>query len=198
VDPVEIPDQGGVGGVAYQTMLYEFKAGLNEYFASLGPEAPVRTLEDVIAFNEANADREMRYFAQEIFYQAESKGDLTSTEYLRALESARTLSRAEGIDALMDEHDLDAIISPTTRPAWKIDLVNDDISSNGSSGPAAIAGYPSITVPNGYVFGLPVGVLFFGRAWSEDVLIRIAYAFEQATMHRRAARLLPSLDLRNA
>jgi amidase len=140
----------------------------------------------------------MPYFAQEIFEDADTLGGLDSPAYLEAKETARRLSRDQGIDALMDEHSLDAIVSPTTRPAWKIDLVNRDVSSAGSSGPAAIAGYPSITVPNGYVFGLPVGILFFGRAWSEDVLIRIAYAYEQATMHRRAAPLLSSLDLRNA
>lgn len=198
VDPAHLATRQRIGGPSYQVLLYELKADLAAYLNMSGRPNGMAALADIIAFNEANTDREMPYFAQEIFYEAEAKGDLSSPEYLQALATARTLSRAQGIDALMEEYQLDAIVSPTTRPAWKIDLVNDDISSNGSSGPAAIAGYPSITVPNGYVFGLPVGILFFGRQWSEGVLIRIAYAYEQATRHRRAARLLPSLDLPNA
>ncbi|MCH7992626.1 MAG: amidase, partial [Gemmatimonadetes bacterium] len=156
------------------------------------------TLADIIAFNEANADREMPYFGQEIFYEADAKGDLTSRDYLQALEAAGILSRDEGIDMVMEAHDLDAIVAPTTTPAWKIDLATDDGSSHGSSSSAAVAGYPSITVPNGYVHGLPVGILFFGRQWSEGLLLRVAYGYEQTTQHRRAARMVPSLDLRNA
>ncbi len=186
------------GGPSYQVLLYELKADMAAYLEMSGRPNGLATLADIIAFNEANADLEMPYFAQEIFEEADAKGDLTSPEYLRAVETARVLSRAQGIDAVMDEHQLDAIVSPTTTPAWKIDLATDDGSSHGSSGTAAVAGYPSITVPNGYVFGLPVGILFFGRQWSEDVLLRIAYGYEQVTQHRRAARLLPSLDLRNA
>ena len=125
-------------------------------------------------------------------------GGLDSTEYREALETARRLSRAEGIDALMQEHELDAIVAPTTRAAWKTDLVNGDMSSAGASSPAAVAGYPSITVPNGYVHGLPVGILFFGRAWSGGTLLRLAYAYEQSTHHRAPARLLPTIDLANA
>ena len=121
-----------------------------------------------------------------------------SPEYLEAVRITSTLSRAQGIDAVMEEHRLDAIVAPTTGPAWKTDLVTDGGSSYGSSGSAAISGYPSITVPNGYVFGMPVGILFFGRAWSEGQLIRLAYAYEQATQHRRAARMPLSLDLANA
>jgi amidase len=156
------------------------------------------TLADLIAFNTANADREMPYFGQEIFEECVELGGLDSAEYLEAKETARRLSQDEGIDALMERHRLDAIVSPATRHAWKTDLLNGSVSSAGSSGPAAIAGYPSITVPNGYVSGLPVGILFFGRAWSEGTLIRIAYAYEQASRHRRPARLAPSLDPRSA
>jgi amidase len=198
VDPALHPTRDRIGDPSYLVLLYELKADLRAYLQAAGIPNGMGSLADIVAFNRANVHREMPYFAQEIFEDADTLGGLDSPAYLEAKETARRLSRDRGIDALMDEHRLDAIVSPTTRPAWKIDLVNRDVSSAGSSGPAAIAGYPSITVPNGYVFGLPVGILFFGRAWSEDVLLRIAYAYEQATMHRRAAPLLPSLDLRNA
>jgi amidase len=198
VDPALHPTRDQIGDPSYLVLLYELKADLRAYLQAAGIPNGMGSLADVVAFNRANVHREMPYFAQEIFEDADTLGGLDSPAYLEAKETARRLSRDRGIDALMDEHRLDAIVSPTTRPAWKIDLVNRDVSSAGSSGPAAIAGYPSITVPNGYVFGLPVGILFFGRAWSEDVLLRIAYAYEQATMHRRAAPLVPSLDLRNA
>lgn len=197
IDNTIIETRRRFGGPSYQVLLYELKADLAAYLQSSGQPNGMATLADVIAFNEANASREMPYFGQEIFYEAEAKGDLSSREYLQALETARVLSRDEGIDAVMETHRLDAIVSPTTTPAWKIDLVASNGSSNGSSGSAAIAGYPSITVPNGYVLGLPVGILFFGRQWSEDVLLRIAYSYEQLTQHRKAARLLPSLDLPN-
>jgi amidase len=137
----------------------------------------------------------MPYFRQEIFEQAQEKGPLTSPEYIAALATAARLTREEGIDALMDEHRLDAIVAPTDGPPWTTDLVTGDHFLGGSSSPAAIAGYPGITVPLGYVFGLPVGISFFGRAWSEPVLIRLAYAFEQATLVRRPPRFLPTADL---
>ena len=196
-DTANISTRVSMGAPSFQVLLYELKADLAAYLEMSGRPNGMATLADIIAFNEADSDREMPYFGQETFLEAEGKGPLTSSEYLESKELARRLSRDEGIDALMEEHQLDAIVAPTTRPAWKIDLVNRDVSSNGSSGPAAIAGYPSITVPNGYVHGLPAGILFFGRAWSEGVLIRIAYAYEQATRHRQAAKLLPTLDLAN-
>jgi amidase len=198
VDPAPIPTRDRISEPSYLVLLYELKADLRLYLREAGFPNGMGSLADVIAFNRANADREMPYFGQEIFEQADTLGDLTSQAYLDARENARRLSRDEGIDAVMDANGLDAIVAPTTRPAWKIDLVNRDVSSAGASGPAAIAGYPSITVPNGHVFGLPVGILFYGRPWREDVLLRLAYAYEQATLHRRPARLLPSLDLRNA
>ncbi len=195
VDPADIPSGRRMGGPAYQVLLYEFKAGLSDYLGALGPSAPARSLADLIAFNEANADREMAYFGQEIFLEAEAKGPLTDSEYLEAKELARRLSQEEGIDQVMDEHSLDAMIGPTGGPAWTTDLVTGDHFTGSSSSPAAISGYPNITVPAGFVFGLPVGVSIFGRAWSEPKLIQIAYAFEQATKHRREPTFLPTLDL---
>ena len=195
VDPADIPTRQQMREPSFQILLYELKADMAAYLATLGPSAPVRTLADIIAFNEANADREMPYFGQDIFIEAEEKGPLTEPEYLEAVADARRLSREEGIDAVMNEHRLDAIIGPTGGPAWKTDLVNGDHFGGSSSSPAAISGYPNITVPAGFVFGLPVGISFFGRAWSEPVLLRIAYAFEQATRHRQAPGFLPSLEL---
>ena len=197
VDPTLLATRQRIGPPSYRVLLHEFKAGLERYLEAAGRPNGMATLADVIAFNEANAEREMPWFGQEIFEQAVQLGGLETPEYLEALEAMRRLSRAEGIDALMEEHHLDAIVAPTTRAAWKTDLVNGDMSSAGASSPAAIAGYPSITVPNGYIFGLPVGILFFGRAWSEGTLLRLAYAYEQATRHRKPARLLPTLDLAN-
>jgi len=194
VDPAEL-DIGDAGDAEWQVLLYEFKADLNAYLGALGPAAPVHSLEEAIAFNEQNRDVEMPYFGQEIFELAQEKGPLTSPEYLDALATGLRLTRAEGIDALMDEHRLDAIIAPTDGPPWPTDLVGGDHFLGGSSTPAAISGYPDITVPLGYIFGLPVGISFFGRAWSEPVLIRLAYAFEQATNVRQAPRFLPTADL---
>ena len=186
VDPVEIGKMGAVGGAEFDVLLYEFKAGINEYLATLGVGAKVRTLADLIAFNRAHEREEMPYFAQEIFEQAQKCGPLTDAKYLAALAKVRSSTRAKGIDRVMNAHRLDALVAPTSGPAWLIDLVNGDADGGGSSSPAAEAGYPSITVPAGYAFGLPVGISFFGRAWSEPTLIRIAYAFEQAAGARHA------------
>ncbi len=173
------------GSASYQVLLYEFKADLNAYLAS-HPSAPVRTLAGIIEFNTAHKEEEMPWFDQDIFLAAQEKGDLTSAGYLEALEKSKRIYGKEGIDALMEEHHLDAIIAATNGPAWTIDHVNGDHFSGSSSSPAAISGYPNVTVPMGYVHGLPVGISFFGKAWSEPVLIRLAYAYEQATKHRKA------------
>ncbi len=194
VDPIEIAHRGEVGRHEYEAMLYEFKAGLNAYLAELGAGAPVASLADVIAFNEANAEREMPFFGQEILIEAEGKGPLTEAAYQTARGTANRLSREEGLDATLAEHRLDAILGPSGGPAWVTDLVHGDHFSVGSSGAAAVAGYPNVTVPAGTVHGLPVGVSFFGAAWSEPTLIRVAWAFEQAAPHRRPPRFRATVD----
>jgi len=195
VDPVEFEHRGEIDEPEFEVLLYEFKADLNQYLASLGPAAPMKSLADLIAFNDQNKDREMPYFGQEIFLQAEEKGPLSSKAYLDALEKSKRLAGAEGIDAVVAAHQLDAIVAPTGGPAWTTDLVNGDHFGGGASTLAAVAGYPAVTVPAGSVFGLPVGLTFFAGAWREAALIRIAFAYEQATTHRRAPRLLPTADL---
>jgi len=194
VDPAPIPHRGEVGRHEYEAMLYEFKAGLNEYLAGLGDDAPVASLADVIAFNEAHGEREMPFFGQEILIEAEGKGPLTEAAYQTARDTANRLSREEGLDAALAQHRLDAILGPSGGPAWVTDLVHGDHFSVGSSGAAAVAGYPNVTVPAGHVHGLPVGVSFFGAAWSEPTLIRIAWAFEQATKHRQPPRFRARVD----
>jgi amidase len=193
VDPADIPHAGTYDDAELEVLLYELKADLNAYLAALGPAAPVRTLADVIAFNERERAREMPYFGQELFVRAQAKGPLTSPGYRKALRDCRRLSRTLGIDAVMTRHRLDALVAPTGNPAWPTDPVNGDHFTGSSSTPAAVAGYPSVSVPMGDAWGLPVNLSFIGRAWSEPVLIRLAYAFEQITMHRKAPRFLPTL-----
>jgi len=195
VDPADLPSHGKFDDSEFEAMLYEFKADLNKYLASLPVSWNRRTLKDLIDYNSKHADEEMPYFGQELFLKAEEKGPLTSKKYKDALAKNLRLSRKEGIDAVMDKHKLDAIVAPTGGPAWTTDLVNGDHFTGGSSSPAAVAGYPNINVPVGDIFGLPVGISFFGRAWSEPVLIKIAYAYEQATKHRIVPRFLPTADL---
>ena len=195
VDPAEVPHQGEYDETELEVLLYELKADLDAYLATLGPSARVKTLADVIAFNEKNADREMPCFGQELFIKAQAKGPLTDKAYLDALAKNRRLSREEGLDAILTQHNLDALVAPTGGPAWLTDCAVGDHFGGGSSTPAAVAGYPNITVPCGYSFGLPVGLSFMGRAWSEPKLIRLAYAYEQATRWRKAPRYLPSLGL---
>ncbi len=181
VDPIELPE---LKGDAYQIMLYEFKAGLNAYFARLGAQAPVGSLKELIEFNERNREKELPWFGQEILIEAEAKGPLTEPHYLELLAASRQSSRDEGLDAVMNKHQLDAIVAPTTGPAHVTDFIYGDRDTGGSTTPAAVAGYPSLTVPAGRVSGLPIGISFFGRAWSEGLLLKLAFAFEQATRHR--------------
>jgi amidase len=194
VDPANVETNSKLGDPEFEVLLYEFKADLNSYLASLGPKAPVKTLADIIAFNEQHKDQEMPWFGQEIMIRAQAKGPLTEKKYLDALAKDNRLSRAEGIDATMTKHKLDAIVAPTGGPAWPTDLLNGDHFGGGSSTPAAVAGYPNINVPAGFAHELPVGISFFGRAYSEPTLIKIAYAYEQASKNRKAPQFIPSLS----
>jgi len=196
VDPADLPTWGKWRDQENEILLYEFKADLNSYLTGLGPQAPIHTLEEAIKFNDAHPTQEMPFFGQELFVQSQSKGPLTSKDYRDALEAAQRLTRKEGIDAIMDQHKLDALVAPSGGPAWLTDPVDGDSFGGGSSSAAAVAGYPGITVPAGFIFGLPVGISFFGRAWSEPTLIRIAYAFEQATKVRKPPKFLPTADLK--
>ena len=189
IDPADLPTHGKFGDSEFTVLLYELKADMNAYLA-LRPDAEVHTLKDLIDFNNKNADKEMPYFGQDDFIKAQAKGPLTEKEYVNALATNHRLSRKEGIDAIMDKHHLDAIVAPTAGPAWLTDLVNGDHVGGGSSDAAAVAGYPDITVPAGMISGLPVGISFFGRAWSESTLIKIAYSFEQATKARKPPRFI--------
>jgi len=195
IDPVVIPTAGKFDDSELEVLLYELKADLNAYLATLGPQAPVKSLKDIIEFNEKNRDREMPYFGQDLFIKAQGKGPLTTPAYLNALKKNHLMSRTQGIDFVLKQHRLDALIAPTGGPAWPTDLVNGDHFTGGYSTASAVAGYPHITVPAGYVLGLPVGLSFFAGAYSEPKLISVAFAFEQATKARRPPKFLPTADL---
>jgi amidase len=195
VDPAVLPSHGKYDDDEQQVLLYEFKADLNAYLSGLSPNVRVRSLADLIAFNREHRSQEMPYFEQELFEQSQEKGPLTEKAYLKARARCVKLSRAEGIDALVTKHKLDAIVAPTIVPATVNDLVLGDGNWPACTTPAAVAGYPHITVPAGFVHGLPVGLSFFGPAWSEPALIKLAYAFEQASKARKRPRFVATADL---
>jgi len=194
-DPADIPTLGKFDDTELLVLMYELKADLAAYLARLGDTAPVKSLKDVIEFNEKHKEKEMSFFGQDIFLKAEEKGPLTTKEYLDALANNHKLTRAEGIDFVMDKFKLDALVAPTGGPAWLTDLIDGDHAAGGSSNAAAVAGYPNINVTAGYLYGLPVGISFFGRAWSEPTLLEIAYAFEQLTKARQKPMFLPTIPL---
>lgn len=195
IDPADIETLGKFDHSELTAFMYELKADLNAYLARLGPSAPVKTLKDIIEFNDRNRQKEMPFFGQDLFLKSEAKGPLSEKEYVDALANNRQMARTDGIDAVMDKHQLHALIAPTGGPAWITDLITGDHFGGGSSNAAAVAGYPNINVPAGSIFGLPVGISFFGRAWSEPTLIRLAYSFEQATKARHAPKFLPKIVL---
>ena len=193
IDPANIETEKEIGDIEFDVLLFEFKDDLNRYLSNLPASVASRSLTDLIAFNEANKDKEMPWFGQELFTMADKKGPLTDKVYLKEVADLKRLAGKEGIDATIQKNKLDAIIAPTGGPSWNTDWVNGDHFSGGSSAPAACAGYPAITVPAGFIFGLPVGITFMGPAWSEPALIKIAYAYEQATKHRKAPEYKPRL-----
>jgi amidase len=195
IDPADIDAIGKLDENEMTVLLYELKADMKAYLDRRGSGSPVHSLKDIIEFNKETAAEEMPYFRQELFLQAEEKGPLTDKKYLDALKKNHDLTRKEGIDAVMDKYNLDALVSPTDSPAWLTDLVDGDHFLGGSSQLAAVAGYPHITVPAGFVSGLPVGISFYGRAWSESVLLKIAYGFEQASKARKPPNFLPTVNL---
>ena len=192
IDPAELPSFGKWGDTEFEVLLYEFKADLNSYLATRG--AAVKSLAECIEFNRSHAAEEMPYFQQELMEQAQEKGPLTDKAYKDALSKNHKLTRNEGIDSVLKKFKLDAIMGPTAGPAWVSDWVNGDRADSGCASPPAVAGYPHITVPAGFKFGLPLGISFFGTAWSEPKLIRIAYAFEQARKARRKPEFLPTVN----
>lgn len=191
VDPADLESHGKFDDTELLVLMYELKADLNGYLEGR-PNAQVRSLADLIAFNEKNKAKEMPYFGQDLLLKAQEKGPLTDKEYVAALAANRSLSREHGIDGVMDKFHLDALVAPTGAPAWLTDLANGDHAVGGSSNAAAVAGYPNINVPAGFVFGMPVGISFFGRAWSEPALLKIAYGFEQLVKARKPPQFLGS------
>jgi amidase len=195
VDPVEIATASKIEEAEQEVLLHEFKADLNRYLSRLGPGVAVHSLAEIIAWNDRHRAEELPFFGQELMITAETRGPLTSKVYLDALAHGREMSRAQGIDAALQEHHLDALVAVTNGPAWPIDLINGDHYTGGSSTLAAVAGYPSITVPAGQVFGLPIGISFFGPAFSEPMLLKFAYAYEQISRARRPPAFLPAPEI---
>jgi len=198
IDPVIIEGTDTLKNIKTELLLYEFKAGLNDYLAALPPHTPIHSLAELVAFNRGNREQLMPFFGQELLLASLEKGPLTDLSYRKTRDACLRLSREVGIDATMSKHNLDAILAPSGGPAWLTDLINGDHYAGGCSSPAAIAGYPHITVPAGFVFGLPVGLSFFASAYQEPTLLKLAYAFEQATKVRRPPTFLPTADLTHA
>ncbi|HKK45994.1 MAG TPA: amidase [Balneolaceae bacterium] len=195
VDPANYDPKEKMGDAEFTMLLYEFKNGVNEYLKGVNPDVKVSTLADIIEFNKQHKEESMPYFGQDILEMAEKKGPLSDPEYKKAHAKVRRISREQGIDATMKEHNLDAIVAPTGGPAWTTDLVNGDHPGGGSSSPAAESGYPNVTVPAGYIHDLPVGISFFGAPWTESKLLKYAYAFEQITQARRKPAFRPNVGL---
>ncbi|PJA51588.1 MAG: amidase [Candidatus Marinimicrobia bacterium CG_4_9_14_3_um_filter_48_9] len=195
IDPVEIKTYGDFGSASFEVLLYEFKADLNKYLGGLDKTAEIHSLEELIEYNKTNASKEMPFFGQDLLEMAQKKGSLDSKEYKIALEKAKRLAGPEGIDAALIKDNLDALIAPSNGPAWLTDHVTGDHFQGGSSSPAAVAGYPNITVPAGDILGLPIGISFFGAAFSEPRLLRIAYGFEQQTKHRVVPDFKTTVDI---
>jgi amidase len=195
VDPTEISTAKELWESEYEVLLHEFKADLNAYLSQLGPGAPVKSLEEVIEFNVANREKTMPFFGQDILLKAQEKGSLDSKEYVEALEKCRKLARTEGLDPVLKDNKLDAVVAPSGGPAWLTDHVTGDHFSGGSSSLAAVSGYSSITVPAGYIHGLPIGMSFIGGPYQEPVLIRLTYSFEQATSVRNPPEFRTTVEL---
>lgn len=193
VDPADIPHIDDYGRDESTVLHYEFKQGINDYLAALGPAAKMKSLEDLIRFNEANKTRVMPWYGQEDFLKSQACGPLTDKKYLDARARCVRLSRREGFDAVMAQHRLDVLVAPTGGPAWPTDLLTGDHFGGSSSSPCAVAGYPHVTVPMGWMSDLPVGLSFMGLAWTEAKLLGYAFAYEQATKHRRAPKFIPTL-----
>jgi amidase len=200
IDPADLPSheelmpQGKTSDAETDVLLYDLKNDLNHYLTRLPPGAPARTLEALIRFNEQHRDREMPYFEQELFILAQAKGPLTDPAYHKARANCLRMARTEGIDAVIARHRLDAIVTLTAGPPWVIDWVNGDSDTGGCTTPAAVAGYPHISVPAGLYRGLPIGLSFFASAWSEPTLLKLAYAWEQETLARRRPTFAASVD----
>lgn len=195
VDPANIKTKGEYGDSSFDVLLYEFKDDLNKYLKNVDKKLPVHSLKELIEFNKQHKEEEMPFFEQEIFEMSQEKGGLESLEYKKALKKVLRLSQKDGIDATINENDLDAIIAPTGGPAWKTDHINGDHFLGSSSSPAARSGYPNITVPAGYLHGVPVGISFFSGAYKEPELLKFAFAYEQATKHRIRPKFLPQLPV---
>jgi amidase len=194
IDPADLPSHGKLGDPETEVLLYDFKNDINHYLTRLPLDAPARTLEALIGFNEQHRAQEMPYFEQEQFIQAQAKGPLTEASYRKARADCLRLARAEGIDAVINKHRLDAIVTLTAGPPWLIDRVNGDSDTGGCTTPAAVAGYPHISVPSGLFRGLPIGLSFFASAWSEPTLLKLAYGWEQETLARHRPSFAASTD----